>query len=212
MNIVLTKEELDGLGIRKANRRLKDAWVEFIGDLGGEWAVTVHLTRHFSERQKTPDFEAYAKKICRCLKNAINREFHGRRSKTKILFIPVIEGLKEFKTTHFHFILGNLGTNNKQRVTKKLAYVFSKNRMIDVALKKTTRDRVRPRKACRPKPKNRIRQEALVTGVLVDPLINANSNKGMKVERIYSKGWAAYILKEQTGNLLTLVVEEIQKP
>jgi len=208
MNIVLTKRELYTLSVHKANARAKEAGVEFINSFGGEWAVTVHFTRNFSERQKHPDYEARAKKICGCLRNAIKREFYGRRSKAKILFIPVIEGLKEFKTTHLHLILGNLGTNNKQRVTKKLAYVFSKNKMVDVELNRHVRNRLRPKKS-----KKRIRTEALVTGELGDPTYVPNyRNKGMKVVRIYSKGWANYISKEQKGGALQHLAEEMQLP
>lgn len=218
MDIVLTKDEKFTESVQKSRKRLERANSEFLNSLGkgrgkGEWAVSVHFHKWFAEGNKGSDHEAYVQKICNDLRNAINRKFHGRYSSKKALFIPVVEGLGEFKSTHLHLILGNLGINDKRKVTKRLAEIFHRHRMIDVQLERVTKT-----KGCFARSHRRIRVEALKTGETVDPTesgVQASRGRdaGFKLTRIVDGGWAAYICKELKLKVKSSVlVEQIGVP
>ena len=209
MDIVLTRDEKFTASVRKSNQQMYTEYSKFLNGLDkGEWAVSVHFLKWFAEgNNKGSDYEQYLQKICADLRKSINRKFYGKYGKERIFFVPVIEGMGQYKTTHLHLILGNLGLNNKKRVTKKLAEVFASQRMIDVQLNRLTKKGQGSKN-----PKRRIRTEALKTGEVINPVdVHGSRNAGMMVRRIVDEGWAEYVCKElKLKAKSSVVLEEIQ--
>lgn len=192
MDIQLTKNEKYRQSVKKSQANYANAGPKFLRSLNGEWAVSINFVKSFAQHAKTPDYRQHVRKIIRAICNAIDREFHGRCSKNRSLFIPVIEGMDEYKSTHLHLILGNLGIQNKSKITRRLARIFSKFKLLDVEYRPAIKKRARA------KPLTLIK-----TGVLArnasHPHINTRKekkHKGFVVERIYDEGFEKYICKE----------------
>jgi len=194
---------------------------ELIGWLygfSGVWGISIHLKKPFADRKKTQDYQFEVKRVFIRLRNQINREFGNRYNGNRPLCIGIIEGLGEFESTHFHLILGDVGTNNKQRVTKRLTKICRKIKEIDVDCpadkpKRTYKKRVKllDTKDYVNKCEDGIQCENVkVIGI---DFREKTRSKGVDVKRIKDIGWAEYIEKEvKKNNGVSLMEEFIQLP
>lgn len=192
--------------------------VGWLYGFSGVWGVSIHLKKPFADRNKTQDYHFEVKRVFIRLRNQINREFGSRYNGSKPLVIGIIEGLGEFQSTHFHLILGDVGTNNKQRVKNRLIKICRKIKEIDVdspadKSKRTYKKRVKLLdvndylKKC----ENGIQEENVkVVGI---DFREKSRSKGIDVKRISDIGWAEYIHKEVKKNSgVSLLEDLIQLP
>lgn len=211
MDQFLTKNELSVIEHQKE-------LIGWLNGFSGVWGVSIHLKKPFADRKKTQDYQFEVKRVFIRLRNQINREFGNRYNGSKPLCIGFIEGLGRFESTHLHLILGDVGTNNKQRVRNRLIKICRRIDEIDVDSSADKPKRTYKRSVKLLDVDDYLlkceegiqREDVKIIGMDYREKVRS---KGVDVIRIRDIGWSGYIQKElKINDGVSLLEDLIQLP